>query len=246
MLAPSCCSRRSVCFTPIGLTSTGIGMIMPEPLDPFVGRDHRDPVSRGRCDDLLAQQGTSAPLIIWNCGSISSAPSRLMSRVATSSSSRIGIFRLRASSAVATLVATRDDLQSLLFDPLAEPADHQGGRRARPEADDHSALNQGRRRQGGAELRGFGGRCHSEVPCPNWLGFATRRRSAHKRRKSSVDRGAVAVSALLTTSPLSCSILAAQRPKIGATRFELVTSCSQGRRANQAALRPAFHWPVAC
>ncbi len=28
-------------------------------------------------------------------------------------------------------------------------------------------------------------------------------------------------------------------PRFGATRFELVTSCSQGRRANQAALRPA-------
>ena len=28
--------------------------------------------------------------------------------------------------------------------------------------------------------------------------------------------------------------------KIGVTRFELVTSCSQGRRANQAALHPAI------
>jgi hypothetical protein len=32
-------------------------------------------------------------------------------------------------------------------------------------------------------------------------------------------------------------------PVIGATRFELVTSCSQGRRANQAALRPASRIP---
>ena len=31
--------------------------------------------------------------------------------------------------------------------------------------------------------------------------------------------------------------------RIGATRFELVTSCSQGRRANQAALRPATRVP---
>ena len=30
-----------------------------------------------------------------------------------------------------------------------------------------------------------------------------------------------------------------KRQKIGVTRFELVTSCSQGRRANQAALHPA-------
>ena len=42
------------------------------------------------------------------------------------------------------------------------------------------------------------------------------------------------------------SRLSGNRTRLGATRFELVTSCSQGRRANQAALRPAFHWPVAC
>ena len=29
------------------------------------------------------------------------------------------------------------------------------------------------------------------------------------------------------------------RSAVGVTRFELVTSCSQGRRANQAALHPA-------
>ena len=28
---------------------------------------------------------------------------------------------------------------------------------------------------------------------------------------------------------------------VGASRFERPTSCSQGRRANQAALRPDFH-----
>jgi hypothetical protein len=36
------------------------------------------------------------------------------------------------------------------------------------------------------------------------------------------------------------------RPRIGATRFELVTSCSQGRRANQAALRPALRSAIGC
>ena len=40
---PSCCNRRSVCFTPIALTSTGSGH-GAEPLDAFVSGDHGHPM----------------------------------------------------------------------------------------------------------------------------------------------------------------------------------------------------------
>ena len=52
--------------------------------------------------------------------------------------------------------------------------------------------------------------------------------------------------ALLTTFSALLLYFCRFAAKIGATRFELVTSCSQGRRANQAALRPALRSSVAC
>ena len=73
--------RRSVCSRPNVLTSTGIGMRVPQaarPACPAVIIVTRS--GRGAGDDLLAEQAPPLPLIIRNCGSISSAPSRLMSR----------------------------------------------------------------------------------------------------------------------------------------------------------------------
>ena len=84
---PSACNRRSVCLTPIELTSTGIGQIGAESFDAFFAGDHGDAMVRGASDDLLAQERAPRPLIMRNWPSISSAPSRLMSRAATVSRS---------------------------------------------------------------------------------------------------------------------------------------------------------------
>ena len=53
---------RSTWRRPNGLTSTGIGIFVAEPLDALLGRDDGDAAPGGVGDDLLAQQGPAPPL----------------------------------------------------------------------------------------------------------------------------------------------------------------------------------------
>ena len=154
--APSCWSRRSVCFRPIGLTSTGIGNGCAQPVDPLVGGDHRDAVVGGAGHDLLAEQGASPPL---------DHPELGVDLVGTIEVDvqRVDVVQLAEGDVQAAgelggrqAGRNRDDLQTLPLDPFAEVLDHQGRRRARSESDDHPALNQGSRGMSSAKLGGIG------------------------------------------------------------------------------------------
>ena len=154
-----------------------------------------------------------------------------MSRPPTSSSSRSGIFRLAGQLGGRRAGRHAGDFQPLRRDALGEVADHQGRGRARAEADDHPVSDQARPGD------------RRPVPCLAGESRSVRRVTPTWSRQRSFlsEQAAIARAGQPDAAFLeSAGAVPPGGPRIGATRFELVTSCSQGRRANQAALRPAY------
>ena len=163
--------RRSVCSRPNVLTSTGIGMPRPRRSTRFSAVISVTRWAEAAATIFSRSKAPPLPLIMRNCGSISSAPSRLRSRPLDLV--QIAQRDLQAAGQLGGRRAGRhaDDRQSLRRDAIGEVADHQRRGRARAEPDDHPIPDQARARAGGPILGGI--RVHGHVTTPLW-----RRRSA--------------------------------------------------------------------
>ena len=125
-----------------------------EPFDAFVARDHCHAMVGGERDDLLAQQGAAAPLdhselgvdlvgaveIDVEIGDGVQVPDRYSETACEPSGFVAG--------------RNRRDLQAFLFDPLCQPADHQGRRSSPSRARRSSHRGPRRRRRAAARALG--------------------------------------------------------------------------------------------
>ena len=201
-----------------------------ESFDAFFGGDHRHAVVRGECDDLLAQERTAAPLDhAKSCVDLVGAVEIDVERRDGSRAPATGIPRLIARRVVSSLVEI-----AVIFRPsclIRSP--RRRTRSAEVEPEPRPTIMPSRTKAAAAEAArdlGVSAECRPRRITPPVPATLARGHRTEER--------------LLNLT--GAAALRREPPRIGATRFELVTSCSQGRRANQAALRPAIRCSVAC
>ena len=129
--APSCWIRRSVCFSPTWLTSTGIGAFTPEPIDALILGDHGYPPARPRRP--RSSRGARAPPALDH----PELGVDLIGTVEVQVQPGHVVELPERDAQVACQFGRRDagrdpdDPQGLERDPLAQPLEHQGRGRAR-------------------------------------------------------------------------------------------------------------------